>query len=665
MTPKIPKPKSTKPPSDSGTGGRTGKKKPVRVKVSKLTPHPLNQKIYGDFSIDDLVSSIEEVGLLENPVIDQHFRVLSGHRRLAAIERLGWETVQCEQIQLKDEDAAKYIVHHNRQRIKTCRGLLNEAKILMPRYRIGQGKRTDLSSVRANKSRSARDAVAEEIGISSSRIGKLLSIEKEDEKLIDQIDDGSLTVNQAYLKVRGSKGPKNGRGTTKSPPVYLIVVFWGKQFRRMFCDLTVASLLAPGNAPAIENKKDSRLLICTSDEDWRALHKDKRFIALSKHIKPQFVDIGDRYVYWKYHKMGHGHKLLTEIAHNAGAIGVHLNPDSLYPDGCIEAAQDLVRKGKNLVLCQGVRFDMEGCMSEIEANGHRKSDGAIVVSMRDATGIGIRNLHSETKAGNFDTANFGQLHIQHAQSHFPVCCYFEVPGEDGIVMHGHNWSPFIMNYAAIEKHDASSFDYWTIDGSYAFDNFSHHDVGGQVHVVRDSDELFLLGMTPRDEMAVDYEWRWWKDNRFLGEWSKGYLLNQVLFVPWMDAFRQTIYPLSARWHGKEINSKWDAVSARAERIIREYTSFDMKVGKAPKIDGKSKPAGDVKILASNHESELSIIARAARLLWFLAVYWRGIPDYSTGGDDPELLDCTKSSLWYKVKRSANKRVSSQFFESPR
>ena len=642
-------------------GGRAGNNTPLRVNVAKLTPNPLNQEIYGDSLVNDLVASIDEVGLLESLVIDQDYRVVSGHRRLVAVKRLGWKTVKCEQISLADEDAVKYIVHHNRQRVKTCRGLLNEAKILLPQHQVGQGRRTDLTSVQVNKGRSARDVIAEKIGVSSSRIGKLLFIEKANDDLIDRIDDGSLTVNQAYEKVRKSRKGKYDRSRGIARPVYLIIVMWGKQFRRLFCDLTVASLLAPGNAPAIENKKDSRLLICTSREDWHALHKDARFIELSKLVKPQFVDIGDRYVYWKYHKMGRGHKLLTEMTHQAGAIGIHLNPDSLYPDGCIETAQDMVKKGKNLVLCQGVRFEMEGVMSDIEANGHRKPDGSIVVSMREATAIGVRNLHSETRAGNFDSANFGQLHIQHAKSHFPVCCYFEVPGEDGIVMHGHNWSPFIMNYAAMKEHDASSFDYWTIDGSYAFDNFSHHDVGGQVHIVRDSDELFLLGMTPRDEMAVAYEWRWWKDNRFLGEWSKGYLLNQVLFTPWMDVFRQAIYPLSARWHGKNINESWNDIDARADRIIREYTRADMKVGKSPRIDAKSKPARDNKASAASHDSDLSGIARALRHFWYLAVFWRGIPDYTTGEDgEPVLRDCTNPPVWYKIRRAANRRFSKRF-----
>ena len=41
----------------------------MRVSVSKLDHHPLNRENYSLSTIDDLVSSIEEVGLLQPLVI--------------------------------------------------------------------------------------------------------------------------------------------------------------------------------------------------------------------------------------------------------------------------------------------------------------------------------------------------------------------------------------------------------------------------------------------------------------------------------------------------------------------------------------------------------------------------------------------------------------------
>lgn len=176
----------------------------MKIILKKLSHHPLNEEIYSLSSIEDLMSSIDEVGLLQPLVVNNKFQVLSGNRRLEAVKRLGWKSVEVEKIKTNKKDEPQMIVHFNKQRVKTCRELLNEIYILMPQYSIGQGKRTDLTNVRPNKG-SARDEIADLVGMSSSQIGKLLFIEKNDPDFITLIDDGQLTINQAYISVSRAK----------------------------------------------------------------------------------------------------------------------------------------------------------------------------------------------------------------------------------------------------------------------------------------------------------------------------------------------------------------------------------------------------------------------------------------------------------------------------
>ena len=79
-------------------------------------------------------------------MIDDEFQVISGNRRLVAIQNLGWKKVDCEKVTLPEDEVLTYLIHHNKQRIKTCREQLNEIKVLMEQYEIGQGKRTDIST---------------------------------------------------------------------------------------------------------------------------------------------------------------------------------------------------------------------------------------------------------------------------------------------------------------------------------------------------------------------------------------------------------------------------------------------------------------------------------------------------------------------------------------
>lgn len=53
----------------------------MKVPISKLKHHPLNERIYSLSGIESLMESIQQVGLLEPPTIDQNFQVVSGNRR--------------------------------------------------------------------------------------------------------------------------------------------------------------------------------------------------------------------------------------------------------------------------------------------------------------------------------------------------------------------------------------------------------------------------------------------------------------------------------------------------------------------------------------------------------------------------------------------------------
>ena len=187
----------------------------MKLPLDQIHSHPLNETIYDLSNIDDLVTSIREVGLLTPVVVNQQYQLISGHRRIEATRRLGWDEVDVEVIEIASEDEEKsLLVHYNKQRVKTSREIINEAETLRPLYKVGQGKRSDLTSVHPNKS-SGRDALAEAVGIASSRLGKLLFIQRENPDFITAIDEGKLTVNQAYTHLSRLKNERDAK--TPSP----------------------------------------------------------------------------------------------------------------------------------------------------------------------------------------------------------------------------------------------------------------------------------------------------------------------------------------------------------------------------------------------------------------------------------------------------------------
>jgi ParB/RepB/Spo0J family partition protein len=83
----------------------------MKFKVSSLTHHPKNKEIYILSSIDELMESISEVGLLQSIIIDQHQQIISGNRRFESIKRLGWKEVEVEVKEVKKGEEELLLIH--------------------------------------------------------------------------------------------------------------------------------------------------------------------------------------------------------------------------------------------------------------------------------------------------------------------------------------------------------------------------------------------------------------------------------------------------------------------------------------------------------------------------------------------------------------------------
>ena len=183
----------------------------MRFKVSDIKPHPKNSEIYDLSNINDLVKSIDEVGLLQPLILNKNNQILSGHRRFEAIKILKWEEVNVEVRDISENETELYLVHFNKQRVKSTKEILSEYDVLENHFQNRQGMRTDLTSVHPNKSYSKRDEISSQIGVSSSSLGKLLFIRKHNSEHLKMIDKGVLTINQSYVQTQREVNENSSR----------------------------------------------------------------------------------------------------------------------------------------------------------------------------------------------------------------------------------------------------------------------------------------------------------------------------------------------------------------------------------------------------------------------------------------------------------------------
>lgn len=181
----------------------------MKVSIEQIDHHPLNKEIYDLSSIDDLVNSISFVGLLQPLTINQKNLIISGNRRFEAIKRLGWEEVEVNKIQTKEEEDILYLIHFNKQRVKTPTELLAEYDNLKTFYK---------DKIKIDKTiTSVRNEVADKMNLSYGQLARLLFIRKHNPEHIDLLNKGIITINQSYLQTQREVNDLKSREYTPEP----------------------------------------------------------------------------------------------------------------------------------------------------------------------------------------------------------------------------------------------------------------------------------------------------------------------------------------------------------------------------------------------------------------------------------------------------------------
>jgi len=210
-------------PALAGIGGIAGLSQPF---IGNLKFHPLNEKIYGDEPLDmDLVASIERHGLLTPLRMTQKRVVISGSRRLKALQYLAEKHPEkfqqvCAIVFLgSDLEAERILIESNRQRVKTKGQVAREVaelfrieKALAEQYRLATLKQNQKSGTVVRPQRTsegkARDIVAEKLGQSNRTVEKEVAIvtaaesgDSKAQEALAKLDRNETSVAAAYRSI--------------------------------------------------------------------------------------------------------------------------------------------------------------------------------------------------------------------------------------------------------------------------------------------------------------------------------------------------------------------------------------------------------------------------------------------------------------------------------
>ncbi len=383
-------------------------------------------------------------------------------------------------------------------------------------------------------------------------------------------------------------------GTTVLRPFYFIVVFWGEIFRNYLCDYCLPSLLSHNNIPLLEGIEGNKFLFCTTPNDWEALRQVQIFKSLQHCIEPHFVEIPDPPQDKSgCEHMGIGHKLAAQMAYRDKAYGVFLTPDLMVSDGTVQVLIKSAQAGFKVVLTAALRFGEEPLFANLRSLGFLKAEEAhsktglpLSLSGRQLVKAGLRSFHSQTQRYEWDAPYF---------SSFPCACWWNVQGEEGIILHSLSWAPLLCDYSAIESHDTSTFDTWTLDGDYVFQNFKDPQ---DMYIVRDSDEVMLVSWAPLADRPQSITPNFVKRLPVVGEWVKGGILRAALLSGIFDSLKLQIFFLSVKWHAENLGENWEKREAESQKVLERYLS-DMELAPIGKEGAASKLGKDLKGVSLN------------------------------------------------------------------
>ena len=262
------------------------------------------------------------------------------------------------------------------------------------------------------------------------------------------------------------------------PSVLLCTPVWGTKFVRVFCDLVLPTLLAPGNLPVFAGRMECVFLIYTSHDSEALLRASSSFQKLASLLEVRLHFIEDLTGADKY-------GTLTACYNDAIRIGaehrqglVFLNADMVYSRGTFASIMKRIDQGKRCIEVDGFRTKKQG----MEADLRREAGDIIDIPPSELVGLALKHIHS-----------ISQSHLWEAEADggfIPFHTYWRA-GKYGLVGKiSHLYPLYLYPREWDDLNSAKTIDWDLIDRA----GLRSEDI----HLVLDSEELFVAELSDED-----------------------------------------------------------------------------------------------------------------------------------------------------------------------
>ncbi|MBT3886948.1 MAG: hypothetical protein HOF70_19370 [Rhodospirillaceae bacterium] len=267
----------------------------------------------------------------------------------------------------------------------------------------------------------------------------------------------------------------------------IVTVLWGARFVDRFLSMTLATILAPGNIPALANDRRLSYRIFTGENDERRLRASPLFQRLEQFLPVNISVISTRPDDGKYRSAIQHYIQAMQDTRLALAPTILLQPDAIWADGALMRIAELADAGYAAIMTDGLRVIAEHFMPAFEDASLKGADGSLSIRPRALMELAMDFIHPYEASV---TWNSKFIHDVPFRLHWPV------PG-GGIVTQGFCYNPI---YLAPEKYDFGSvkaMDHGLVDA--AITNLD------RVYYCQDSDDVALVSIDEEGYSGANYK----------------------------------------------------------------------------------------------------------------------------------------------------------------
>ena len=178
----------------------------MEIEIKTISPfkgHPF--KVIADDKMEELINSVKESGVITpvllRPAGENHYEMISGHRRMYAARKAGLSTVPAIVRDMTDDEAVIAMVDANIQReelLPSEKAFAYKMKLNAMKRQAGRPSKNNSGQNDQNLSGAvSRDILAEQVGESSKQIQRYIRLTELIPELLDMVDNKKLQFTVA------------------------------------------------------------------------------------------------------------------------------------------------------------------------------------------------------------------------------------------------------------------------------------------------------------------------------------------------------------------------------------------------------------------------------------------------------------------------------------